>query len=59
LLKAQILWEGFEDAVEAKACLGKIMSIEKDKNSPICRWTATLQKELVGIEDTLKEKIHT
>jgi hypothetical protein len=46
LLKAQILWEGFEDAVEAKVCLEKIMGSEIDKNNPIYRWASTLFEEL-------------
>ena len=35
LLKAQILWEGFGDADEAKKCLETIMEPANDKNDPV------------------------
>jgi tetratricopeptide (TPR) repeat protein len=46
-LKAQILWEGFEDADEAKECLEKIMELANDENDPIFRWASTLYDELI------------
>jgi hypothetical protein len=52
LLKAQILWEGFEDADEAKGCLERIMVQEKTGNDPIYRWASTLYKEMEEPEDS-------
>jgi hypothetical protein len=47
LLKAQILWEGFEDRSGAKICLIKILKVEPNKKSPFHRWALTLYKEIV------------
>jgi hypothetical protein len=46
LLKAQILWEGFEDAIGAKQCLITILKVEPDKKSPFHRWALVLYKEI-------------
>jgi hypothetical protein len=37
-LKAQILWEGFEDQEAAKSCLLKIIKVESDKDALYRRW---------------------
>lgn len=46
LLKAQILWEGFEDRSGAKICLIKILNVEPNKKSPFHRWALALYKEI-------------
>ena len=46
LLKAQLLWEGFEDAVSAKQCLIDMLKVETDKKSPFHRWALALYKEI-------------
>ena len=46
LLKAQILWEGFEDDTEAKVCLEKIMDAEKAYDNTIYRGASSLYEEL-------------
>ena len=46
LLKAQILWEGFEDRSGAKICLIKILKVEPNKKSPFHRWALALYKEI-------------
>ena len=38
LLKAQILWEGFEDGKAARKCLQKILAAEADENAVFHRW---------------------
>ena len=46
LLKAQIVWEGFQDAVRAKQCLVEILKVEPDRKSPFHRWALALYKEI-------------
>ena len=53
-LKAQILWEGFKDVAEAKACLKKIMSLEINKTDPVFQWTATLHEELARAKSAME-----
>ena len=45
-LKAQILWEGFEDRQAAKACLLKITKVEPDKKAVFHRWAINLYREI-------------
>jgi len=45
-LKAQILWEGFEDREAAKSCLLKIIKLEPDKDALYHRWALDLYREL-------------
>jgi tetratricopeptide (TPR) repeat protein len=45
-LKAQILWEGFEDRQAAKACLLKIIKVEPNKETVFRRWALNLYREL-------------
>jgi tetratricopeptide (TPR) repeat protein len=49
-IKAQILWEGFENSATAKANLKKIIGIKKDKDEPIYRWASNLYDELTETE---------
>jgi hypothetical protein len=46
LLKAQILWEGFEDSNAASKCLLKILAAEPDKKAVFHRWALNLNQEL-------------
>ena len=49
LLKAQILWEGFDDAIEAKRCLEIIIkTTSKPENRHL--WASTLYAEIVKEE---------
>jgi tetratricopeptide (TPR) repeat protein len=45
-LKAQILWEGFEDRQAAKECLVKIIKVEPDKNAVFRRWALNFYREM-------------
>jgi tetratricopeptide (TPR) repeat protein len=45
-LKAQILWEGFEDCQAAKECLLKIIKVEPDKKAVFHRWALNFYREL-------------
>jgi tetratricopeptide (TPR) repeat protein len=45
-LKAQILWEGFEDRQAARECLVKIIKTEPDKKAVFRRWAMNLYREL-------------
>ena len=45
-LKAQILWEGFHSAAEAKACLQQVMLKEPDQTATLYRWAASLYREI-------------
>lgn len=44
--KAQILWQGFEDAEAAKQCLLKIITTEPDKKDVLHRWALNLYGEI-------------
>ena len=46
LLKAQILWEGFEDRDAASKCLIKILAAEPDENAVFHRWALIFFNEL-------------
>ena len=45
-LKAQILWQGFEDHAAAKQCMLKIIKAEPDKRSVFHRWALNLYGEI-------------
>ena len=45
-LKAQILWEGFEDRQAAKECLLKIIKVEPDERAVFHRWALNLYREI-------------
>jgi hypothetical protein len=45
-LKAQILWEGFQDHGAAKACLMRVIKVEPDKNTVFHRWALNLHQEI-------------
>jgi hypothetical protein len=49
-LKAQILWEGFENPTAAKGYLEKVIEMKQDKNETIHRWASNLYDELSEIE---------
>ena len=46
LLKAQILWEGFEDRDAASKCLLKILAAEPDEKAVFHRWALNMRREL-------------
>lgn len=46
LLKARILWEGFEDAKAAKQCLLKILAGAPDEKAVFHRWALNFYEEL-------------
>lgn len=45
-LKAQILWEGFQNHNAAKSNLRKIFEIIKDENETIYQWALSLSKQI-------------
>ena len=45
-LKAQILWEGGQNAAAAKQCLIHLMKVESDKEAPFHRWALSLYREI-------------
>jgi tetratricopeptide (TPR) repeat protein len=45
-LKAQILWEGYEDGKAARKCLLKILAVEPDEKAVFHRWAQNIYKEL-------------
>lgn len=47
-LKAQLLWEGFEDREAARACLLKIIKVEPDEKAVFRRWALNLYREISG-----------
>ena len=47
-LKAQILWEGYQDSAAAKKCLIHVIKVEPDKAAPYRRWSSALYKEIAG-----------
>ena len=46
ILKAQLLWEGFNDRQGAKHCLLKVVKIEPDENAVFHRWAMRLYRQL-------------
>jgi hypothetical protein len=46
LLKAQILWEGFEDGKAARGCLLRILAVEPDEKAVFHRWALNIYNEL-------------
>ena len=46
LLKAQILWEGFEDCQAARACLLTILAVGPDEKDVFHSWALNMYKEL-------------
>ena len=57
LIKAQILWEGFENSAAAKTNLKKIAEIKIDKDEPIHRWASNFYNELTEIEGNKEIKL--
>ena len=49
-VKAQILWEGYQNSAGAKQCLYHLMKVEPDKDAPFHRWALSLYREIVGYE---------
>jgi hypothetical protein len=47
-VKAQILWEGYQDAAAAKQSLIHLMKVEPDKAAAFHRWAVSLYKEITG-----------
>jgi hypothetical protein len=47
-LKAQILWEGYQDGAAAKKCLIHLMKVEADKEAAFHRWALALYKEIAA-----------
>jgi tetratricopeptide (TPR) repeat protein len=45
-LKAQILWEGYQNRTAAKACLMRVIKFEPDKNAVFHRWASNLYQEI-------------
>jgi len=52
-LKAQILWEGYQDSAAAKTCLLHLIKVESDKEAPFHRWAVSLYREIAT--STLKQ----
>lgn len=48
-LKAQIQWEGFENAIDAKKNLRKVMELS-DQNDTLHRWASNLYDDIVRAE---------
>ena len=49
-IKAQILWDGFENSAAAKANLKKIIEMKKEEDTSFYRWASNLYDELTEIE---------
>jgi len=45
-LKAQILWEGFEDSNGTKVCLKQVIKIVPNKGEPVHRWASQFLSEI-------------
>jgi len=48
LLKAQILWEGFEDGEAAGGCLLRILAVEPDEKAVFHRWALDFYEDLTN-----------
>jgi len=47
-LKAQILWEGYQDGAAAKKYLIDLMKVDPDKEATFHRWAVSLYKEIAA-----------
>jgi hypothetical protein len=45
-LKAQILWEGFQDSRAAKDCIAQVMQLLPTTDEPLYRWSTHLLSEI-------------
>jgi hypothetical protein len=54
-LKAQILWEGYQDASTAKQCLIHLMQADPDNEATFHRWAQSLYHEIATYERTQNE----
>ena len=50
LLKAQILWEGFEDGEAAGGCLLRILAVEPDEKVVFHRWALNFYEDMTNGE---------
>jgi len=50
LLKAQILWEGFENASTAKGCLNRIRELTSEDDK-FHRWATSYLETITGMEE--------
>ena len=53
-VKAQILWEGYQDSAAAKQCLVNLMKIEPDKEATFHRWAVSLYREIASADKNRK-----
>ncbi len=45
-VKAQVLWEGYEDRISAKEYLMRVLKVEPDRNAVYHRWALNLYREI-------------
>ena len=45
-LKAQLLWDGYEDYAAARECLVRIIKVEPDKNAVFNRWAFSFYRKI-------------
>jgi hypothetical protein len=45
-LKAQVLWDGFEDYAGTSQCLQRVMEVSPDENAAFHRWAVKMNEEL-------------
>jgi transposase-like protein len=49
-IKAQILWDGFQNSAAARRYLKKVMKVVSNKDETLHRWASTYYDELTGKE---------
>jgi len=47
-VKAQILWEGYQNTVAAKQCLIHLMKVDPDRKASVHRWALSLYREIAS-----------
>jgi hypothetical protein len=45
-LKAQVLWDGFEDYAGTSQCLQRVMEVSQDENATFHRWAVKMNEGL-------------
>jgi hypothetical protein len=45
-LKAQVLWDGFEDYAGSRQCLQRVMEVSPDENAVFHRWAVSMYEEM-------------
>ena len=58
-LKAQVLWDGFEDYSGTRQCLQRVMEVSPDENAAFHRWAVRMYEEMHKITTDRRRSAQT